>query len=74
MTTAIMAVSLALLGNKHKTRSILPYAQREYLKALVQVNEALQDPERAFDDQTLAAVIILAQFEVCPTPHHRFSR
>jgi hypothetical protein len=65
LSTAVMAVSFALLGNSGHNKSLLPRAAKQYSKALQQVNDALRNPQLALEDQTLATVITLGLFEVC---------
>jgi hypothetical protein len=64
LSTAVMAVSMALFANRRKVQPLLTMAAKHYSKALHQINEALQDPKLAYEDQTLATVIILGLFEV----------
>ena len=65
LSTAVMAVSFALLGNAGHNKALLPRAVKQYSKALQQVNDALRNPQLALEDQTLATVITLGLFEVC---------
>lgn len=65
LTSAYKSASLVAYGSHRSTRSARSAldAQRHYLKAVRAVNAALQDPERARDDETLAAVLLLAFYE-----------
>jgi hypothetical protein len=65
LSTAVMAVSFALLGNLSHHKALLPRTVKQYSKALQQVNDALRNPQLALEDQTLATVITLGLFEVC---------
>jgi hypothetical protein len=64
-STAVMAVSFALLGNAGHNKALLPRAVKQCSRALQQVNDALRNPQLALEDQTLATVITLGLFEVC---------
>jgi ABC-type Fe3+ transport system substrate-binding protein len=64
LSTAVMAVAMAAFGNRRRYQLVLGKAAKQYAKALQQVNEALLDPERALEDQTLATVLVLGLFEV----------
>ena len=64
LTPALSAVAIAALGTRPNSRSLLPKAHRSYNKALRQLNSALTDPSLSTDDSTLAAVLLLALFEV----------
>lgn len=64
LPTAVMAVSLALFANRQKVKPLLAKGAKQYANALQQINEALRDPERALEDETLATIIILGLFEV----------
>jgi hypothetical protein len=59
---AFAAVGFAALGTRQK--SLLPKADYFYVKALKQINIALQNPKKSTDDATLAAVVLLSVFEV----------
>jgi hypothetical protein len=62
---AFSAVALAALGTRPNSKSLLPKADLWYLEALQEINVALKDPAVASSDSTLAAVMLLASFEVC---------
>ena len=61
---AFSAVGLAALGNRPNSKSLLPKAESLYVRALKQINLALQNPTKSTDDSTLAAVLLLSVFEV----------
>lgn len=61
---AFAAVGFAALGSRPNSKSLLPKADAFYVKALKQINLALQNPKNSTDDATLAAVLLLSVFEV----------
>lgn len=61
---AFSAVSLAALGTRPNSKSLLPKADVWYVEALKEITVALKDPIVASSDSTLAAVMLLASFEV----------
>jgi hypothetical protein len=65
---AFTAVGFAALGTRPNSKSLLPRADYFYVKALKQINVALQNPKRSTDDATLAAVVLLSVFEVTIYP------
>lgn len=66
LTEAYKSASIIAFASQRRSAdsTSLFWAQRHYLKAVRAVNEALQDPEQAKDDATLAAVMLLAFYEV----------
>jgi hypothetical protein len=64
LSAAVMSVAMAAFGNRRKYQHVISKAAKQYAKALQKINEALADPERALEDETLATVIILGLFEV----------
>lgn len=64
LPTFTMAVAYALMGNRNNENELLPKAAKEYSRGLEMMNEALRDPVRALEDDTLASVILLGLFEV----------
>jgi hypothetical protein len=58
------AVSCAALGFRQNNRNLLPQIDAHYLKALKAINIALKDPVLMKDDATLAAIVLLSNFEV----------
>ncbi|KAF8858208.1 hypothetical protein BDZ45DRAFT_403712 [Acephala macrosclerotiorum] len=64
LATAVMAVGLALMGNRPNSRFLLPKAMKFYSRALKEINDALLVEDQAVEDDTLAAVIVLGLFEV----------
>lgn len=59
-----MAVAYALLANQRHNTRLLPKAAKQYSRALKQVNDAIQHPELAVEDEILGTVITLGIFEV----------
>ncbi|CZR56257.1 uncharacterized protein PAC_06145 [Phialocephala subalpina] len=64
LVTAVMAVGLALMGNRVNSRFLLPKAMKFYSRALKEINDALAVEDQAVEDDTLAAVIVLGLFEI----------
>jgi hypothetical protein len=66
LSSAYKAASLAALATRPRmnARSVLLLAQTHYLRAVREVNKAIQDPEVARHDETLASVLLLAFYEV----------
>lgn len=64
LVLAFSAVTLAALGTRPNSKALLPTADLWYLKALKEINLALQNPKTASTDSTLAAVMLMASFEV----------
>lgn len=64
LVLAFSAVTLAALGTRPNSKALLPTADLWYLKALKEINCALQDPKNASSDSTLASVMLMASFEV----------
>lgn len=62
---AFSAAALAALGTRPNSKALIPQADVWYLEALKEINMALQDPVASSSDSTLAAVMLLASFEVC---------
>jgi len=62
---AFSAVALAAFGTRPNSKALLPKADLWYLEALKEITVALKDPNVASSDSTLAAVMLLASFEVC---------
>ncbi|KAK0109827.1 hypothetical protein ONS95_002498 [Cadophora gregata] len=60
---AFSAVALAALGTRPNSKALLPTADLWYLKALKEINLALQNPKTASTDSTLASVMLMASFE-----------
>ena len=61
---AFAAVAFAALGTRPNSKALAPKADYFYVKALKEINVALQDSTRSMDDATLAAIILLSIFEV----------
>jgi hypothetical protein len=58
------AAGLAALANSSSAQDLIPQAYTLYGEALRKVRIALQDPEQAISDETLAAVMLMGTFEV----------
>ncbi|PVH88677.1 hypothetical protein DL98DRAFT_508575 [Cadophora sp. DSE1049] len=63
LVLAFSAVTLAALGTRPNSKALLPTADLWYLKALKEINLALQNPKTASTDSTLASVMLMASFE-----------
>jgi hypothetical protein len=66
VSTAFSAVALAALANRPNTKAsgLMHQALVQYTKALKAINLALQNPAQQKSDATLAAIILMAFFEV----------
>jgi hypothetical protein len=58
------AAGIAALANSSSAQDLIPQAYTLYGEALRKVRIALQDPEQAISDETLAAVMLMGTFEV----------
>lgn len=67
VNAALNAVGLAALSNIRMSPQMMLKARREYTTALSHTNQALQDPIKSKQDDTLAAVVLLSMFEVSST-------
>ena len=65
LVSSMGAVGMALLSSLRKSRALRSAAANEFGSALTLVNSALSDSKAAMAHYTLAAVILLAVFEVC---------
>jgi hypothetical protein len=65
----IKATAMASLASRPHSKALLPRANMYYAKALSTLNAALRDPVMAYQDQTLAAVIMLGLYEASPLPY-----
>lgn len=63
-TSAFKAVSFVALASRPGASYLAIEAESHYSKALREVNKAIQDPEQVGRDDTLAAVLLLAFYEV----------
>ncbi|KAK1596551.1 C6 zinc finger domain-containing protein [Colletotrichum navitas] len=63
MSASILAASFASLSLKVSEPKMMKMARIHYARALSQTNQALSSPERAVEDSTLAAVLLLGLFE-----------
>lgn len=63
LVLALNAVALVALANQPNSRKLLPLADSQYVTALNQVNNDLQDASKAKENATLAAVFLLSFYE-----------
>ncbi len=63
LSAAFSAVAFAALGTRPNSKALLPKADLWYLKALKEINAALQNPETASDDATIASVMLMSSYE-----------
>ncbi|KAF7916393.1 uncharacterized protein EAE98_010693 [Botrytis deweyae] len=63
LVLALNAVALVAFANQPNARKLLPLADRQYVTALNQINNDLQDVHKAKEDATLAAVFLLSFYE-----------
>jgi hypothetical protein len=61
--SAILAPALATLSRELVQPSLMALARKHYLVAIQQTNNALESPQLAVKDATLASVLLLALFE-----------
>lgn len=64
LLSAFKAVSFVALASRPGASYLAIEAESHYSKALREVNKAIQDPEQVKRDDTLAAVLLLAFYEV----------
>ncbi|TGO49997.1 hypothetical protein BCON_0194g00070 [Botryotinia convoluta] len=64
LVLALNAVALVAFANQPNARKLLPLADRQYVTALNQINNDLQDVQKAKEDATLAAVFLLSFYEL----------
>lgn len=64
LTWAVRAISLSHLGRKIRDPDLIETSRRIYGKALLTLNEALQDPVKGLSSDTLSATVILSFYEV----------
>jgi hypothetical protein len=65
LTLSIKACGMAALENVKNVPRGREWSRNMYLKAIRLLNEALQDPKRSRNDESLIAVSMLSFFEVC---------
>jgi hypothetical protein len=65
LTLAIRACGMAALENVRNVPHGREWSRNMYLKAIGLLNEALRDPKRSRNDESLIAVSMLSFFEVC---------
>jgi hypothetical protein len=63
---AIVATGLAGLANFHRASNVMMRANFKYCRAVREISIALAELERAKEDQTLIAVMLLGAYEVKP--------
>ena len=68
---AIRAISISHLGRLCKDDQIIETSRRVYGKALLKLNDAIQDPEEGYSSDTLSATLLLSFYEILNcTRHH----
>ncbi len=60
----VRAVGLASMSHEVRRSDVMDLARRQYSCALKTTNNALQSPEKAILDETLASVMLLALLEI----------
>jgi hypothetical protein len=63
-TPSFQAASLAALAMMPSHRRLRSLAHAQYLRALREIQKAVQDPVRALSSQTLSSILLLALYEV----------
>lgn len=66
LLSAFKAVSFVALASRPGASHLVIEAESHYSKALREVNKAIHDPKQVKHDDTLAAVLLLAFYEVSP--------
>ena len=61
---AIRAISIAQLGKQANDEALTQTSRRVYGKALMKLNEALQDREEGLSSDTLSATVLLSIYEI----------
>ena len=61
---AIRAISIAQLGKKASDEALTQTSRRVYGKALMKLNEALQDRDEGLSSDTLSATVLLSIYEI----------
>jgi len=69
LEVAIMAMCLAKLGDVHHDRSLTHESLKLYYRGLHQLQKALWDPDLMYHDQTLAACMAMAGYEMIRCPN-----
>lgn len=64
LSTCLSAAALAAFSARPDAKAVETKTRRAYALALSAVNKAIQQPDAAEDDQLLAAVLLLAFYEV----------
>lgn len=68
LLSAFKAVSFVALASRPGASHLVIEAESHYSKALREVNKAIHDPKQVKHDDTLAAVLLLAFYEVSSAP------
>jgi hypothetical protein len=68
LDTALMALSTSQLGRTHNCMELVHESRRLYCVSLRQLGKALKDKDRVYSDETLAACVALALYEVVECP------
>ncbi|KAJ9613561.1 hypothetical protein H2200_003503 [Cladophialophora chaetospira] len=63
LTNILQAVSIVSLSHETRNPDLMALARQRYSHSLIDANQALRDPVACRQDTTLAAVLLLAQFE-----------
>ncbi|KAF2672373.1 hypothetical protein BT63DRAFT_194719 [Microthyrium microscopicum] len=73
LETAAFAVSLGTLGDTLQNRDMLSESLRLYTRGLNDMQAALYDPKLMYEDDTLAACMLLAMYEIfqCPSNNRK---
>ena len=67
---ALLAVCLARIGESKKDPPLIQQGIKQYGKALLEMNQALHDKNRAQTDEVLATGKLMAAYEVCNIRDH----
>lgn len=68
LEAALMALSTAQLGRAHDCMELVHESRRLYCVSLRELGKALKDKNRVYKDDTLAACVALALYEVVECP------
>ena len=71
LASSFAALSLARLGAVNGDRNLVMQGRKQYALALTSLQTALQEPDLAFQDRTLAAIRTLSIYEVRSAPVRR---
>lgn len=67
----IKAVGIAGYAKATRYHEVLPNATKSYISAIKEVNTALSHPELRVQDSTIAAILLLAMFEMLVMPRYK---